>query len=116
VNNFVSGLILLFERPIHVGDTIEFGGALGTVRQIGLRSCRVRTPKGADLIVPNSLLVTDSVSNWTLSDDLFRIDLPVGVNYGADPRKVHRRAVGVARANRGSWRRRRPRLISRLRR
>jgi potassium efflux system protein len=88
VNNFVSGLILLFERPIHVGDTIEVGDLLGQVRRIGMRTSTVHTWGGADIIVPNSQLTGEKVTNWTLSDRLRRIDLPVGVNYGARPREV----------------------------
>jgi small-conductance mechanosensitive channel len=88
VNNFVSGLILLFERPIHVGDTVDVGNLQGTVRRIGIRASVIHTGAGADIIVPNSQLVTDRVTNWTLSDRLRRVDLPIGVNYGADPKKV----------------------------
>jgi potassium-dependent mechanosensitive channel len=88
VNNFVSGLILLFERPIHVGDTVEVGNLQGQVKRIGIRSSLVRTSQGAEIIVPNSQLVSEQVTNWTLSDQLRRIDLPVGVNYGAEPKKV----------------------------
>ena len=88
VNNFVSGLILLFERPVHVGDTIEVGNLQGQVQRIGIRSSIVRTLQGAEMIVPNSQLVSEQVTNWTLSDTLRRIDLPVGVSYGAEPQKV----------------------------
>ncbi len=88
VNNFVSGLILLFERPVSAGDNIEFSGLLGEVRRIGMRSSTVRTYQGADIIVPNSLLINEKVTNWTLSDKKRRIDLPVGVNYGAEPNEV----------------------------
>ena len=88
VNNFVSGLILLFERPVHVGDTIEVGNLQGQVQRIGMRSSIVRTLQGAEIIVPNSQLVSEQVTNWTLSDSLRRIDLPVGVSYGAEPQKV----------------------------
>ena len=87
VNNFVSGLILLFERPIHVGDTVEVGTLQGVVRRIGIRASVLHTLQGADIIVPNSQLVTEKVTNWTLSDKLRRVDLPVGVNYGANPRR-----------------------------
>jgi small-conductance mechanosensitive channel len=88
VNNFVCGLILLFERPVHVGDIIEVDGQQGEVRRIGIRSSTVRTYQGADIIVPNGQFITASVTNWTFSDQLRRIDLPVGVNYGAAPRAV----------------------------
>ena len=99
VNNFVSGLILLFERPIHVGDTVEVGNLTGTVRRIGIRASVIHTDAGADIIVPNSQLVTDKVTNWTLSDKLRRIDLPVGVIYGADPKKVIELLEQVARTH-----------------
>src|SRR5436309_849333 len=88
VNNFVSGLILLFERPIHVGDIVEIGDLLGEVSRIGMRASTVRTWRGAEMIVPNAQLVTERVTNWTLSDRRLRIDLPVGVNYGSPPAKV----------------------------
>ena len=97
VNNFVCGLILLFERPIHVGDMIEIGDLLGEVRRIGIRASTVRTRQGADIIVPNAQLVTDKVTNWTLSDKLRRIQLPLGVNYGASPQKVIEVLEAVAR-------------------
>jgi small-conductance mechanosensitive channel len=99
VNNFVSGLILLFERPIHVGDTVEVGNLQGTVRRIGIRASVIHTGAGADIIIPNSQLVTDKVTNWTLSDRLRRVDLPVGVNYGADPKKVIELLEQVARTH-----------------
>src|SRR5208283_3231596 len=97
VNNFVSGLILLFERPIHVGDTIQIGDLLAEVRRIGIRASTVRTKQGADIIVPNAQLITERVTNWTLSDRLMRIDLPVGLNYGADPQKAIQLLEEVAR-------------------
>jgi len=99
VNNFVSGLILLFERPIHVGDIIEAGDLQGTVRRIGIRASVVRTFSGAEIIVPNAQLVTDRVTNWTLSDRHRRIDLPVGLSYSAPPRKVMEMLEAVARAH-----------------
>jgi potassium efflux system protein len=88
VNNFVCGLILLFERPVHVGDIVEVDDTQGEVRRIGIRASTVRTYQGADIIVPNAQFITASVTNWTFSDQLRRIDLPVGVNYGAAPQAV----------------------------
>ena len=88
VNNFVSGLILLFERPVHVGDTVELGKLQGKVQRIGIRASIVRTFQGAEMIVPNSQLVSEQVTNWTLSDQLRRIDLPVRMDYSAPPQKV----------------------------
>jgi potassium-dependent mechanosensitive channel len=99
VNNFVSGLILLFERPIHVGDTVEAGNIQGQVQRIGIRSSIVRTFQGAEIIVPNSQLVSEQVTNWTLSDQLRRVDLPVGVNYSALPQKVIEVLEAVATAH-----------------
>lgn len=99
VNNFVSGLILLFERPVHVGDTVEVGNLMGKVRSIGIRASTVHTRQGADIIVPNSQLISEKVTNWTLSDQLRRIDLPVGVNYGSAPKEVIKLLENVALAN-----------------
>jgi len=97
VNNFVSGLILLFERPIHVGDTVEIDDLLGEIRRIGIRSSVVRTWQGADIIVPNADFISKQVTNWTLGDSLRRIDLDVGVNYTARPEDVIAVLEGVAR-------------------
>jgi small-conductance mechanosensitive channel len=88
VNNFVSGLILLFERPIKTGDTVQVGQVTGEVRRIGVRSSTVRTASGAEVIVPNSTLVSDSVTNWTLSDRSRRFEVPIGVAYGTKPATV----------------------------
>jgi small-conductance mechanosensitive channel len=88
VNNFVSGIILLFERPIQPGDTIEVGTLIGEVRRIGMRASIVRTFEGAEVIVPNASLISDQVVNWTLSDQVRRIDVNVSVAYGTDPEKV----------------------------
>ncbi|HEB88534.1 MAG TPA: mechanosensitive ion channel, partial [Deltaproteobacteria bacterium] len=99
VNNFVSGVILLFERPIQVGDTIQLGELLGDVRRIGIRSSTVRTWEGAEVIVPNASLVSDQVINWTLSDRQRRIDIAVGVAYGTDPELVIELLTEAARAH-----------------
>jgi small-conductance mechanosensitive channel len=99
VNNFVSGLILLFERPVQVGDTIEVGDLQGEIKHIGIRASTVRTWHGSDIIVPNAQFITEKVTNWTLRDQLRRIDLPAGVNYGAAPRQVIDLLDKVAAAN-----------------
>jgi small-conductance mechanosensitive channel len=88
VNNFVSGLVLLFERPLRVNDTVELGSLRGVVKRIGLRSSVVRTNQGAEIIVPNAQLVSEQVVNWTLSDRNHRLELSIGVNYGANPEDV----------------------------
>ena len=83
VNNFLSGIILLFERPIKVGDGILVDGEYGTVKYIGLRSTVVETLDQAELIVPNSQMISQKVTNWTLSTRKVRIVIPVGVAYGS---------------------------------
>ncbi|HYN61632.1 MAG TPA: mechanosensitive ion channel domain-containing protein, partial [Rubrivivax sp.] len=88
VNNFVSGLILMFERPIQPGDTVEVSGTVGTVRDIGMRATTFTTFEGADVVVPNGMLLSEKLINWTLSSNTRRIDIPVGVAYGSDPEKV----------------------------
>src|SRR6185295_15858545 len=67
VNGFVSGLILLYERPVQIGDTVQVADVQGTMRRIGIRSSTVRTFEGAEVIVPNSSLISERVTNWTLS-------------------------------------------------
>jgi small-conductance mechanosensitive channel len=88
VNNFVSGLILAFERPVQSGDTVEFGTMFGQVSRIGVRSSTVRTFDGAEVIVPNANLISNEVTNWTLSDQRRRIEILVGVAYGTNPHQV----------------------------
>ncbi len=83
-NNLVSGLILAFERPIKLGDTVEVGTLIGTVKNIGIRSSNVHTLQGAEVIVPNGNLISNEVINWTLSDKKRRIEVLVGIAYGSD--------------------------------
>ena len=88
VKNFVSGLILMVERPVQPGDIIEVSATLGKVREIGMRATTLTTFEGADVIVPNGMLLSEKMINWTLSNDSRRIEIPIGVSYGADPNKV----------------------------
>ena len=99
VNNFVSGLILLFERPVRVGDTIELGGKWAEVKKIGLRATTVQTFDQADVIIPNADLITNQVTNWTLSNRHVRLTIPVGVAYGSDVPLVMETLLACARAN-----------------
>ena len=99
VNNFVCGLILLVERPVRVGDTIEMGGVWVKIAKIGLRSTMVRTADQADVIVPNSDLVTNQVTNWTLTDRHARAAIPVGVAYGSNVDLVMRTLKACALAH-----------------
>jgi potassium efflux system protein len=88
INNFVSGLILLFERPIKIGDMIEVSGIAGEVRRIGIRASVIRTADGSEVIVPNGSLISSNVTNWTFSDVLRAIEVSVNVVGGADPQRV----------------------------
>lgn len=88
VNNFVSGLILLFERPVKVGDTVQLGEHQGDLKRIGLRASVVRTLQGSEIIVPNGHLISEEVINWTFSDQQRRLEINVGVAYGNDPAEV----------------------------
>ena len=97
VNNFVSGLILVFERPVQVGDFVEVGTLFGEVRKVGFRASVLRTPDGADVVIPNGELVGARFINWSLSDRLRRINIPVVVAYGTDPNQVIDLLVGIAR-------------------
>ena len=81
-NNFISGIILLFERPVHVNDVIEIGGLRGAITRIGIRSSTVKTSHGAEVIVPNADLISKEVINWTLSDRRRRVEIVIGVAYG----------------------------------
>jgi small-conductance mechanosensitive channel len=99
VNNFVSGLILLFERPVRVGDFIEIGGKWAEIKNIGLRATIVQTFDQADVIIPNADLVTNQVVNWTLSNRLVRVVIPVGVAYGSDVALVMEKLLACARTN-----------------
>jgi potassium-dependent mechanosensitive channel len=99
VNNFVSGLILLFERPIKAGDMIVVDNEWGTVRKIGLRSTVVTTLDESEIIVPNSLLVAEKVTNWSLSSALCRVTIPVGVAYGSDVPLVLRILIEAGKEN-----------------
>ena len=97
VNNFVSGLIILAERPIQIGDRVDLGGGtIGKVSEIGARSTKVITGDNIVIIVPNSDFVSNRVINWTHSDPRVRIRLPVGVAYGTDPRLVERLLMEIA--------------------
>jgi len=96
VNNFISGLLLAFERPVGIGDTVQVGPNTGEVKEIGIRASVIRTLEGAEVIVPNSELITQDVINWTRTGTRRRIEVAVGVAYGNDPAKVIELLTDVA--------------------
>lgn len=96
VHNFVSGLIVLAERPIAIGDRIEVGGVAGQVKQIRLRSTTIQTNDNITYIVPNSDFITNTVINWSHGDPRVRIRLPLGVAYGTDLDKLQRLLLEAA--------------------
>jgi potassium efflux system protein len=101
IENFVSGLIIIFERPIELNDIVEVGDVVGSVARIGIRSSTVKTFAGSEVIVPNADLITNQVTNWTMSDKQRRIQLPVKVAFGNDPHKVLELLVKVAQEHPG---------------
>jgi potassium efflux system protein len=90
VNNLVSGLILAFEKPIQIGDFIEVNTRAGTMREIGIRSSKILTEDGSEVIIPNGDLISQQVTNWTLTNNNRRIELIVGVAYGSDILKIQK--------------------------
>ncbi len=101
VRNFVSGLILMFERPVQPGDVVDISGTSGRVRNIGMRATTVRTFDGADVVVPNGMLLSDKLVNWTLTDHNRRVDVDLGVAYGTDVTRVMQVLEEVTRTTPG---------------
>jgi small-conductance mechanosensitive channel len=99
VNNFVSGLILLVERPLKVGDWVVIGDKQGYVKRINVRATEIETFERASLIVPNSEVLSSALLNWTHKDKLGRVDIRVGVAYGTEPRKVRDILIQCAEGN-----------------
>lgn len=95
-NNLISGLILMIEKPIRIGDIVFIGGDEGQVEDIGNRCVRVRRGNGVDVLIPNSHFLEQEVINWTLSDSQIRGEVLVGVAYGSDTKKTHDLMVQVA--------------------
>ena len=95
-SNFISGIIILFERPIKVGDRVEVDGIAGNIVNISARSTTLITNDNIAIIVPNSQFINDKVINWSLNDKLVRFNIPVGVSYKEDPAKIKRILLEVA--------------------
>jgi small-conductance mechanosensitive channel len=95
-NNFISGIILLFERPIQVGDAVEINGTWAEVKKINFRSTVVQTYDNASLIIPNSEFISSQVTNWSFRDLSLRIKISVGVAYGSDTELVRSSLLEIA--------------------
>jgi small-conductance mechanosensitive channel len=98
-NNFISGIIILFERPIKIGDRIEVGDVNGDVVHIAARSTTVRTNDNIAIIIPNSSFISSNVINWSHGDSKVRFRVPVGVAYSSDVRRVEKLLLEVAKEN-----------------
>lgn len=101
INNFVSGLIILFERPIKVGDRVDVGNVRGNVVTISARATTIVTNDNIAIIVPNSEFISSRVTNWSYTDAKVAFDVPVGVAYGTDPERVRRALLEVAQEHPG---------------
>ncbi|MBU1343143.1 MAG: mechanosensitive ion channel, partial [Proteobacteria bacterium] len=99
INNFISGFIILGERPINIGDLIEVDGLLGKVEEIGARCTRVRTGENVHKLVPNSSFLEKNITNWTLSDNKIRTKIVVGVAYGSPVKQVEEVLMKAATSN-----------------
>jgi small-conductance mechanosensitive channel len=99
VNNFICGLILLFERPVRVGDMVVLNGTWAEIKKIGLRATTIQSFDSSDVIIPNADLISNPVTNWELSNRRRRIDIPVGVAYGSDIPLVIKTLIGCASGN-----------------
>ena len=99
VGNFVAGIIVLLEQPIRVGDTVTLGDTTGTVTKVRIRATTLQLWDRKELLVPNKEFITGRLINWTLTDDILRLEFPVGIAYGSDTRKAERVLYEVARAN-----------------
>jgi len=100
-NNFVSGIIILFERPIKIGDRIEVGDVTGDVVKISMRSTMILTNDNISIIVPNSDFISSTVINWSHTERKVRFNIPVGVSYKSDPQSVKKILMEVAENNKG---------------
>ncbi len=97
--NFVSGLIILFEKPVRIGDVVTIGNLSGTVSRIRIRATTITDFDHKEIIVPNKTFVTDQLLNWSLSDTVTRVTLRIGVRFGSDLERVRELLFAAAREN-----------------
>lgn len=110
-NNFVSGLIILFERPVKVGDRVEVGGIAGNVVRISIRATEIITNDNISIIVPNSEFIANTVINWSHGDHIVRFNYEIGVAYGEDPEVIRETLLEIALANDGVIKDREPDVL-----
>jgi small-conductance mechanosensitive channel len=111
VNNFVSGIILIFDRPLRIGDTVEVGDKKGRVKEISIRSSTLLTPDGAEVIIPNGDLLSHNIVNWTLSNNHIRIELPVVVEGLPDPEDIKKGFADIIKDNPNVLTQRQPEVL-----
>ncbi|MEP7280188.1 MAG: mechanosensitive ion channel domain-containing protein, partial [Bacteroidota bacterium] len=99
VNNFVSGIILIFDRPLRIGDTVEVADRKGRVKEISIRSSTLLTPDGAEVIIPNGDLLSHNIVNWTLSNNHARIEFPILVDAVPDPEDISKHFIDIVGKN-----------------
>ena len=100
IANFISGLIILFERPVRIGDYVTIGEDSGTISRIQIRATTLLDLDNKEIFIPNKALVTDRVTNWTRSDAITRLKIGVGIAYGSDTQRAHDTILGQIKANR----------------
>jgi potassium efflux system protein len=110
-NNFVSGIILLFERPIQVGDAVEIQGVWGTVKKINVRATLVQTFDNASLIIPNSEFISSQVTNWSFKEPSLRRKVSVGVAYGSDIELVRQTLLEIVNQTKNVLKKPKPDVI-----
>lgn len=101
-NNFISGIIILFERPIKLGDRIEIDGLTGNIVNISARATTIITNDNIAVIVPNSEFINKQVINWSLNNRNIRLNIPVGVSYKEDPKAIEKLLISIAKAHPGT--------------
>ena len=111
VNNFVSGIILIFDRPLRIGDTVEVGDKKGRVKEISIRSSTLLTPDGAEVIIPNGDLLSHNIVNWTLSNNHIRIELPVVVEGLPNPEDIKNGFADILKDNPNVLTQRQPEVL-----